>query len=204
MEYGKKIVLFDGTDLKKWHKRDGSPAEWIINDDGSMTVHNGDIICDEVYSDALIHLEFCMPDVMETSDHIGRANSGVYIHGCYEVQIIDVYGKPDSYLFYGDCGAVYGLHAPLTNACKPTHEWQTYDILVRAPRFNDDGSIKEYARITILQNGLVVLNNAELKSQTPAGIYDYIAAEGPLLLQDHFHDPVKFRNVWLMHLPYND
>lgn len=189
-----KIVLFDGTSTALWTKRDGSPIEWIL-EDGILTVKRGqgDIVSTVKYGDAHIHVEWREPDMPDCSGQ-AKGNSGVYIQGAYELQVLDSYGieNPD----LGDCGAIYSIYKPLVNACKPALEWQTYDIYLRAPRFNEDGTVKESARVTILQNGVCVQNNIELYSTTPGGVTDQKAAEGPLLLQDH-GDPVSFRNIWI-------
>ncbi|MBO7403687.1 MAG: DUF1080 domain-containing protein [Clostridia bacterium] len=189
-----KVILFDGTSTEKWKNRDGSPINWTV-EDGVMTVKHGDIISTETYGDAHIHLEWREPDMPWASGQ-GKGNSGVYVHGCYEIQVLDSYGieNPD----YSDCGAVYSMHAPLTNACKPALEWQTYDIYIRAPRF-EGGEIVKNGFLTVLQNGIVIHNNVELPRNTPGGVTDYRVAEGPLLLQDH-GDPVSFRNVWFERL----
>ncbi len=190
-----KIYLFDGTaeSLKKWHHRDGSrDVNWTV-EDGILTVKNQDIVSDETYGDAHIHVEWREPDMPDCTGQ-AKGNSGVYIHGCYELQVLDSYGIEEP--TYSDCGAIYSFYPPLTNACKPALEWQTYDIYLRAPRFNEDGSIKENARATILQNGICVQNNVVLYP-TPGSITgDDPVAEGPLLLQDH-GNAVSFRNVWV-------
>jgi len=189
-----KVILFDGTSTEKWKNRDGSPINWPV-EDGVMTVGHGDIVSTETYGDAHIHVEWREPDMPWASGQ-GKGNSGVYVHGCYEIQVLDSYGieNPD----YSDCGAVYSMHAPLTNACKPALEWQTYDIYIRAPRF-EKGEIVKNGFLTVLQNGIVIHNNVELPRNTPGGVTDYRVAEGPLLLQDH-GNPVSFRNVWFERL----
>ena len=189
-----KVILFDGTSTEKWKNRDGSPINWPV-EDGVMTVGHGDIVSTETYGDAHIHVEWREPDMPWASGQ-GKGNSGVYVHGCYEIQVLDSYGieNPD----YSDCGAVYSMHAPLTNACKPALEWQTYDIYIRVPRF-ENGEIVKNGFITILQNWIVIHNNVELPRNTPGGVTDYRVAEGPLLLQDH-GNPVSFRNVWFERL----
>ena len=110
----KKIILFDGTSLDGWAKRDGTPADWIL-EDGIMTVSHGDIVSKVTYGDALLHVEFREPDMPDEKGQ-GKGNSGVYVHGCYEIQVLDSYGvtKPTD----GDCSAIYNMYAPLTNACK--------------------------------------------------------------------------------------
>jgi len=188
-----KIELFNGTDLSAWTKTDGTPAEWSV-EDGVMTVnHTGCIVSKEVFGDAHIHVEWREPDMPEMTGQY-KGNSGVYLHGCYELQVLDSYGiePPQA----NDCGAIYLMYPPRVNACKPALEWQTYDIFLRAPRFAEDGSVSESARVTILQNGVCIHNNVELYRVTPGGVIDKPVAEGPLMLQDH-NDAVSFRNVWI-------
>ena len=189
-----KVILFDGTSVDAWKNRDGSPIDWTV-EDGVMTVKHGDIISKEVYSDAHIHVEWREPDMPWASGQ-GKGNSGVYIHGCYEVQVLDSYGRevPDA----SACGAIYSMYAPLVNACKPALEWQTYDIYFRAPRF-ENGEIVKNGFVTILQNGVVIHNNVELPRNAPGGVTDYRVEQGPLLLQDH-GNPVSFRNIWFERL----
>ena len=184
-----KIILFDGTDLSKWTTRDKKEAKWPISN-GATTVTEGDIISKIEFGDAHIHVEFCEPE--ETT-----GNSGVYVHGCYEIQILKTHDveKPSK----NDCGAVYDMYAPLVNASLPPKEWQTYDIFFRAPRF-DGEKVVDYARMTMLHNNQLVHNNVILGSVTPGGVIETIVAQGPLMLQDHGHDPVSFRNVWIKKL----
>ena len=187
-----RITLFDGKDTSLWTKRDGSPIDWIV-EDGAMTVNHGDIVSTVKYGDAHIHVEWREPDMPWESGQ-GKGNSGVYIQGCSELQVLDSYGVdvPD----FSDCGAIYSVYPPLVNACRPALEWQTYDIFLRAPRFDADGNVTENARVTILQNGVCIQNNIELWRTTPGGIVEEKVAVGPLLLQDH-GNPVSFRNVWI-------
>lgn len=192
-----KVFLFDGKSLENWTTvYSGKIPDWKI-EDGIMTVGHGSIISNYQFGDAHIHVEFRCPDM---PDCVGQAkgNSGVYVHGCYEIQVLDSYGveppKDDH------CAGLYSIQAPLYNACKPALEWQTYDIIFRAPRFNKYGEIAENSRMTVIHNGIVVHNNIILPSVTPGGITDNRRpARGPLMLQDH-HDPVSFRNVWVMPL----
>lgn len=194
-----KVILFDGKDLGKWTKADAerTPAEWIIGDDGAMTVNKGNIVSTETYRDAHIHVEFWLPLMAEAQGQ-ARANSGVYVHGCYEIQVLDSYGVEAPTC--SDCGGIYSLYAPLTNANLKPEEWQTYDIYFYAPRFNDNGDITEDGRMTLIHNGVVVQNNVILHSHTPGGITEYRVAEGPLMLQDHCGDKVRYRNVWFERL----
>lgn len=191
-----KVILFDGTSTQKWVSvKDGDPIAWHV-EGGVMTVTHGNIYSVETFRDAHIHVEWREPDM---PDHFGqdRGNSGVYLHGRYEVQILDSYGKenPED----DDCGAIYKMYRPLVNASKPPLEWQTYDIYFRAPRFDENGKIVKNAYMTVIQNGVCVQNNIELPRTTPGGLGDVQVPEGPLYLQDHCH-PVSFRNVWFERL----
>ena len=190
-----KIILFDGTSLDKWRKTDGSPAEWQLNGDGTMTVvaRKGDIVSTETFKDAHIHVEWMCPYTPDV-EHDWNGNSGVYIHGCYEIQILESYGieNPTCY----DCGGIYETYAPLRNASKKPLEWQEFDIYFRAPRYNEKGERTEAARATIIMNGVCVQNNIILHQHTPGGVTEHVVAEGPLMLQDH-KTPVQFRNIWI-------
>lgn len=189
-----RVILFDGTSTDGWTYPDGSgPIDWIV-EGNIMTVGHEDIVSKETFRDAHVHVEWREPDMPWASGQL-KGNSGVYLHGIYEVQILDSYGKPEDKLEKNDCGAIYTICPPLQNACRPALEWQTYDIYFRAPRFDEEGNVTENARITVLQNDRLIQNNVELFKTTGGGITREKLHEGPLLLQDHGH-PVSFRNVW--------
>jgi len=190
------VVVFNGQDVSNWTKRDGTPAVWVVKD-GVMTAGGGDIMTKETFLDYYLHLEFRVPDMPEATGQ-AKGNSGVYLSGRYEIQVLDSYGwkVPGQ----GDCGAIYGQYAPLVNACKPPMEWQSYDVIFRAARLNEAGEVAEHARVTVLQNGTVIHNNVELPGPTAGAIDDKEGVPGPLLLQDH-GDPVQYRNVWIVPLP---
>ena len=190
------VVLFNGKDVSNWHQRNGEPANWLVEDE-VITVGKGDILSDETFLDAYIHLEFREPDMPEATGQ-AKGNSGVFVQGRYEIQVLDSYGIniPGK----GDCGAIYNQYAPLVNACKPALEWQTYDIIFRAARLDDSGQVVEPARVTVLQNGMVIHNNVELLGPTGGAVDKNEGQPGPLLLQDH-GSPVQYRNIWLIHLP---
>ena len=192
-----KVYLFDGTDLSGWKSRwSGNTPDWKV-EDGIATVGHEDIVSDYQFSDAHIHVEFRIPDMPDCTGQ-AKGNSGVYVHGCYEIQVLDSYGIENPH--NDECSGIYSIQAPLCNACLPAEEWQTYDIIFRAPRFNQYGEIAEDGRITLLQNGIVVHNNFILPSVTPGGITENRrVAKGPLMLQDH-GNAVSFRNVWVMPL----
>jgi len=193
------ILLFNGKDLSNWHARSGGPAGWEVAD-GVITVvkGTGDIVTNEKFTDFMLHLEWMEPDMPEAKGQ-AKGNSGVYLQGRYEIQVLDSYGIqiPGK----GDCGAIYNQFAPLVNACKPALQWQTYDAIFRAPRLDESGKVINQARITLLQNGIVIHNNVELLGVTGGTMDDKIGEPGPLLLQDH-GNPVKYRNIWIVPLPF--
>ncbi len=192
------VILFDGRDLSQWRRRRGDePPGWAVAD-GAMTVvrGTGDIVSLETFDDAWIHLEFSVPDMPEASGQ-GKGNSGVYVQGRYEIQVLDSYGW--SVPGKGDCGAIYDQFAPLSNACRRPLEWQSYDIAFRAARVDASGRAQEQARMTLLHNGICIHNNVTLRGPTGGALDQDIGAPGPLRLQDHGH-PVRYRNVWFVRL----
>ena len=188
------IILFDGKDLGNWTKLDGGAAAWEVAD-GAMTVtaSEGDIVSREKFTDFLLHLEFMTPDMPDATGQ-AKGNSGVFLQGRYEIQVLDSYGIDVPGM--GDCGAIYNQSAPLVNACKPPLEWQTYDAIFRAARVSKSGEIEENARVTALQNGIVIQNNVEIQGSTGGATDNDAAVPGPLRLQDH-GNPVKYRNIWI-------
>ncbi len=191
-----KVILFDGTNTDAFVEYpSGEVVKWDVRD-GVMTVTHGNIVSKYTYGDAHIHVEFNLPYMPWESGQF-RGNSGVYINGCYEIQILDTYGKET--LEHNDCGAIYEMHTPLVNACKAPGEWQTYDLIVKAAKLNEDGTIAEAARLTAILNGQVVQNNVILHRNTPGGPIEEVVERGPLYLQDH-GCPVQFRNVWVQPL----
>lgn len=189
------VVLFDGTDMSHWHGFDGKPVPWEVAD-GVATVRGGYAIANETHGDAYLHVEFKVPYMPEARGQ-GRGNSGVFVQGRYEIQVLDSYGKEEP--GKGDCAALYGQSAALVNACRPPEEWQTFDIVFRQARLDADGRIAEPTRITLLHNGVVVQNNVA----TPliGGALDANeGTPGPLMLQDH-GCPLQYRNIWFVPLP---
>ena len=191
-------VLFDGKDLSQWTQKDGSPAKWKVADGYFEVVpKTKDIITKQPFGDMQLHVEFRepAPPVGEDQD---RGNSGVIIMGLYEIQVLDSYQSktyPD-----GQGGAVYGQYPPLVNVSRPPGQWQTYDIIFHAPRFDDSGKLLRPAHVTVLQNGVLVQDNVEIHGPTATGEpYKAHAAKLPLDLQDHNH-PVRYRNIWVREL----
>ncbi len=190
------IILFDGKSTDPWVMRGSKqPCRWTV-DNGVMRVNGGDIITKEKFADFQLHLEFrpLSKDMNATGQ--GRGNSGVYCQGLYEVQVLDSYGldSKDS-----DCGGIYKVSAPMVNACLKPTEWQSYDILFFAPRFDGSGKMTQPARVSVLQNGVWIQNKAEAWNRTTASMNKEEQDEkqpGPVLLQDH-GNPVEYRNLWI-------
>lgn len=192
------VVLFDGTDLSNWTKLDGGAPAWEVAD-GAMTVTagEGDIVSKERFTDFLLHLEFMTPDMPDATGQ-AKGNSGVFLQGRYEIQVLDSYGIDVPGM--GDCGAIYNQFAPLVNACKPPLNWQTYDAIFRSARVGESGEVEENARVTVLQNGIVIQNNVQIQGATGGATDGDAAQPGPLRLQDHGNS-VKYRNIWIAPLP---
>ena len=192
------VILFNGKDHSNWRTRSGDPAGWEVAD-GIITIApgTGDIVSEEKFTDFLLHLEWMEPDMPDASGQ-GKGNSGVFLQGRYEIQVLDSYGieVPGK----GDCGGIYNQFAPLVNACKPPLERQTYDMAFRATRLDDSGEVIDQARVTILQNGMVIHNNVETLGVTGGAIDEELGEPGPLLLQDH-GNLIKYRNIWILPLP---
>jgi len=185
------IVLFDGHDLSAFENGDA----WKIQD-GYAEVADKDIVTKKSFGDCQLHLEFATPQVVQGEGQ-GRGNSGVYLMGKYEVQILDSYQNKT--YFDGQCGAVYKQQPPMVNVSRPPGEWQTYDIVFTAPRFNPDGSVKSPAYLTMLHNGVLIHNHTELSGGTfwdQPPHYEPHPEKLPFLIQNH-GNPVRFRNIWI-------
>lgn len=185
------IVLFDGKDLSQWH----NGSQWKI-EDGAMVVGKGNVRSIPEFGDCQIHIEWSAPTPPKGEGQ-GRGNSGVFLMGIYELQVLDSFENPT--YFDGQAGSIYKQMPPMVNATRKPGEWNAYDIIWTAPRFNEDGSLKSPAYITVLLNGVVIQNHYELKGDTPfhrPSAYKKHAEKGPIALQDH-GDPVRFRNIWV-------
>ena len=191
------VVLFDGKSLDNWTKMDGSPAKWLVDGGAVQVVPGaGDICTKQLFSDHYLHLEFKLSDMPQATGQ-AKSNSGVFVQGRYEIQVLDSSGWDVPGL--GDCGAIYNQYAPLNNACRPALQWQAYDVIFRAPRC-EGKAVKENARITVLHNGVVIQNNVELPGVTGAPTDTEVQLPGHLRLQDH-GDLVWYRNIWAIPLP---
>jgi hypothetical protein len=190
------IVLFDGRDLSGWvNLKTGEPAAWKV-ENGYLEVapKTGDIRTKAEFGDCQLHVEFATPSEVIGSSQ-GRGNSGVFLMGRYEIQVLDGYDNRT----YADgiTGAIYGQYPPLVNASRRPGEWQSYDVIWIAPRF-DGTRLVSPAYETILHNGVVVQYHRELVGPTSHKItrpYEPHGPVGPLHLQDH-SNPVRYRNIW--------
>lgn len=195
------IVLFDGSNFSEWQSaKDSSNATWTLNGDGSATVRPGagDIITKKAFGDCQLHIEFRTPSVVKGESQ-GRGNSGIFLQNRYEIQVLDCYQNRT--YSNGQTASVYKQSLPLVNACRKPGEWQTYDILYTAPRFNNDGILIAPARVTVIHNGVVAQLNTEIKGPTEyIGLPNYKAhGKSGIKLQDH-GDLVGYRNIWIREL----
>jgi hypothetical protein len=196
------IVLFDGKDLSKWKsKKDGSEAKWKLAD-GYMEAAKGTgyIMSKDEFGDVQIHVEFMTPSEVKGNSQ-GRGNSGVFLMDLYELQVLDSYDNPT----YPDgmVGSIYGQAPPLANTARKPGEWQVYDAVFRAPKY-EDGKMVQPARMTVFLNGVLVQDATDLIGPTQhkslASYPKDHPTKGPISLQDH-GNPTRFRNIWVRELP---
>jgi 3-keto-disaccharide hydrolase len=196
------IVLFDGKDLSQWasQKDPASPAPWAVGD-GVITVKpgSGAIQTRRGFGSCQLHIEFATPAEVK-GDGQGRGNSGVFLMGVYELQVLDSYQNKT--YFHGQAGAIYKQHAPLVNASRKPGEWQTYDVVFHAPTFDADGKLIQRATFTVLHNGVLIQDHVIVMGVTSHDKPPYYEAHPdhmPLALQDH-NNPTRFRNIWIREL----
>lgn len=191
------IVLFDGKDLSKWKGKDGE-AKWEVKN-GAVTVvaGAGPIETKQEFGDVQLHIEWRTPKKV-SGEGQGRGNSGIFLQGLYELQVLDSYNNRT--YANGQAGSIYKQSIPLVNATKAPGEWQVYDIIYRAPEFSGK-ELTKAGRITVFLNGVLIQDHTEIKGTT-----EYIGApkiiphgKGPLKLQDH-GNPVSYRNIWIREL----
>lgn len=193
------IVLFDGSDFSKWSGRDGE-VQWKIKGKAMKVVKGtGNIKTVQPFGNVQLHIEWRTPRKIEDEGQ-GRGNSGVFLMSLYEVQVLDSWENKTYY--NGQAGSIYKQYSPLVNACRRPGKWQTYDIIFRAPVFNEDKTLKNPGYITVIHNGLLIQDHVELKGPTVfVGTPEYRFHEEklPLLLQNH-GNPVEYRNIWVREL----
>ena len=197
------VVLFDGSDLSKWNaKWSKKKSGWKINEDGSVTVvfdGSGGIETKENFGSVQLHIEW---KTSEDTSHKNqnRSNSGVFLQNRYEIQILDSYKSP-TYV-NGQAGSVYKQHIPLVNASRKPGEWQSYDIIFDAPKFDSNGIKVKSGYFTVFHNGVLIHNHVEIYGTTEnVGAPKNIAhGDGPISLQNHCCSQVSFRNIWVRKL----
>jgi hypothetical protein len=193
------IVLFDGKDFSKWTSSKGE-VQWKRKS-GAMEVVKGagSIHTKDGFGDMQLHIEWRTPKKV-VGDGQGRGNSGIFLMGLYEVQVLDSYQNETYY--NGQAASIYKQHIPLVNACLPPGKWQVYDILFKAPVFSEDQKLVSPGYVTVIQNGVLVQFHVELKGPTlyiGKPEYSYHESKLPLMLQDH-GNPVRYRNIWIRNI----
>lgn len=194
------VVLFDGKDLSKWEHKGGSLAKWKVESGYAEVVPDtGNIFSKQAFGDCQLHVEFAEP-VPAKGESQERGNSGVFLMGLYEIQVLDSY-ENRTYAD-GQAAALYGQYPPLVNASRPPGQWQTYDVVFHGPRFDKAGKLLRPARVTVLHNGVLVQDNVILSGRTEHGErppYKAHPEKLPLGLQDH-DASVRYRNIWIREL----
>lgn len=187
------IVLFDGKDLSLWNGEKGAEARWKVADGVATVNGTGSIFTKQQFGDVQLHVEWASPSEVQGEGQ-GRGNSGVYLQGRYEIQVLDSYQNstyPD-----GHAGAFYGNFAPLVNAARKPGQWQVYDLVFHAPKPSADGKQALPGSFTVLWNGVLVQDHVPVKGSTTAAAFQGAVVKGPLVLQDH-GNPVRYRNIWI-------
>ena len=197
------IILFDGKDLSQWESVNGGEAQWPVAN-GAVTVSkkSGNIRTKKSFRDFQLHIEWRTPENVEGTSQ-SRGNSGIFLQGVYEVQVLDSYQNPT--YWGGHAGSIYKKAAPLVNVTNPPGEWNVYDIIYTAPTFRKDGVYRTHPCVTVIHNGVVIQNNTRInETMTDAGIPSVREhGDGPVLLQAHRDrttTEVSYRNIWIREL----
>jgi len=191
------IVLLDGKTLDAWESIQGGPAPWKLENGYMEAIPEiGDIRTRQSFGDCQLHLEWASPAEAKGESQT-RGNSGVFLMGQYEIQVLDSYENrtyPD-----GQAGAIYGQKPPLVNACRKPGQWQSFDIIFHRPAFRKDGMVLRPARITLFHNGVLIQDHFEIRGKTahmkPPKYHPHADAL-PLVIQEH-ETPVRYRNIWI-------
>jgi 3-keto-disaccharide hydrolase len=196
------IILFNGTSASEWKHANGDEAKWTVADN-ALTIKpgTGNIQTKKEFGDCQLHIEWRI-DKNVKGEGQDRGNSGIFLMGRYELQVLDNYNNINKTYVNGQAGSMYKQTPPLVNDCKAPGEWQTYDIIFTAPRFSDNGTVITPAHITVLQNGVLVQNNTTLWGNTVyigSPTYERHDAKEPIILQDHSHT-TSYRNIWIREL----
>jgi hypothetical protein len=198
------IVLFDGKNMDNWvMSADGSPSKWRLNE-GAMTIalKSGDMKTKQLFGDCQLHVEFKIPADAKSSKYWGDSgNSGIFLQERYEVQIFDSYQNEVPIYSNGQCASLYKQAAPLANACSKPGDWNSYDIYFTAPRFRPNGSVEKPAYITVVHNGVLVLNHFEIQGEIKYIGYPTYDPHGKAAVHIQGHgSEVSFRNIWIRNL----
>ncbi|MDP4252275.1 MAG: DUF1080 domain-containing protein [Bacteroidota bacterium] len=195
-------MLFNGKDLNEWvSAEDQSPAKWTISN-GIMTVNKaaGDIETKRKFTSYQLHIEWRIPAAI-TGQGQSRGNSGVFLSGRYEIQVLDTYNNENKTYVNGMAGSIYREAIPLSNPERKPGEWNVYDIAYTDPQFNDDGTLKSPARVSVFFNGVLVQNNEAIKGSTSVNAKHVYVQHGPAPLRLQAHGdksaPISFRNIWI-------
>ncbi len=194
------LILFDGKDLSEWESVKGGKAKWKL-EDNAMTVvpKTGSIRTKKSFGSCQLHIEWRTPSIV-TGKSQDRGNSGIFLQGRYEVQVLDSYNNK-TYV-NGQAGSIYKQYIPLVNACRPPGVWQSYDIIYDAPIFGKDGKVLKSAYITVIHNGVLIQNHVKIKGNTVhtgKPFYEKHNEKEPIILQDH-DCTVSYRNIWIREL----
>ena len=193
-------ILFDGKDFSAWQKDGGGAVPWkVVNGYMEVVGKSGGIHTKQEFGDAQLHIEFATP-IEVKGDSQGRGTSGVFFHRFFEIQVLDSHNNKT--YADGQAGALYGQWPPLVNAIKSPGQWNSYDIVFEAPKFDDAGKLTKPAYATVILNGVVLHNRKELNGPTnhrATDPYKAYSGKGPISLQDH-GNPTRFRNVWIRSL----
>jgi Domain of Unknown Function (DUF1080) len=194
------LVLFGGQDLSEWESVEGGTAKWSVGGEAFTVLKGtGDIRTKRTFGDCQLHIEWRAPARIEGEGQ-GRGNSGVFLQGRYEVQVLDSYNNVT--YANGQAASIYKQYIPLVNASRRPGEWQTYDIYFRAPAFSEDGTVVKPAYVTVVHNGVLVQDHVEIRGSTAyRGAPSYVKhnPKEPLVLQDH-DNAVSYRNIWIREL----
>jgi hypothetical protein len=191
------IVLYAHSgDASNWESEDGSPIKWLADENLTVVPEASGIRTKQDFGDVQLHIEWRTP--MEVvGDGQGRGNSGIFLMGLYELQVLDSYENETYY--NGQAGSIYKQHIPLVNACRPPGTWQSYDVIFTSPRFAEGGLLESPAYMTVLHNGVLIQNHVALKGPTEyigKPLYKAHPDKMPLSLQVH-GNPVSYRNIWI-------
>jgi len=191
------VVLFNGKDLSQWQGVNGGEAKWEVKDGAMVVTKTGAITSKQEFGDMQLHVEWATPAEVKGEGQ-GRGNSGVFLQGRYEIQVLDSYNNKT--YFHGQAGAVYKQYAPLVNASRKPGEWQSYDIIYHAPHIDESGRALKRATVTVLHNGVLIQDHVEILGSTTheevPPTYTPHPPKGPIVLQDH-GNPVRYRNIWV-------